>query len=426
MNNLISSLFLITVLCVIHLPSNGQSKVEVRREHGRWILIRNNQPYYIKGSVGLKYPEKLKAYGGNSVRSGASQKSLDIAEGLGLTVLADLPVRSERRGFDYNDPVAVEKQKEDILARVRELKDHPALLMWVIGNELDYIPGNKAFNPAVWKAVDEIAAAISQEDPNHPVLTVIGISRMEKVADIERMCPNLDLLGINSYGDIGEVQEILRKYGWSRPYIYTEWGPTGYWQVPKTSWGAPYEETSTEKARVYNHRYRNIILADSINCLGSYVFYWYNEKQETTHTWFGMFDKEGRESEAVGVMRTCWTGTAPENTAPVLKYIKLNGKKFHADVTSTPGSLMKAEVSAKDPDKEALSFKWEVREEAIYADYAGQGEKTPPVIHVEVNKEKPGRISFLAPEKPGAYRVFVYIYDGNVHFATANYPFYIK
>ena len=35
-------------------------------------------------------------------------------------------------------------------------------------------------------------------------------------------------------------------------------------------------------------------------------------------------------------------------------------------------------------------------------------------------------IVITAPEEEGAYRLFVYVYDGNNHAAHANIPFYVN
>ncbi len=53
---------------------------------------------------------------------------------------------------------------EEMKARVVQWKDHPALSLWGIGNELS--AGYK--NRKVWSAVNEVARMIHQIDPNHP------------------------------------------------------------------------------------------------------------------------------------------------------------------------------------------------------------------------------------------------------------------
>jgi hypothetical protein len=153
--------------------------------------------------------------------------------------------------FDYNDKEAVQKQQEEVLLLVKQFKNNPAVLFWVIGNELDFIPPDKVCNPKVWDAVNSMALAIKAIDPSHPVMTVIGTSRMYKLADIIERCPALDLLGLNTYKDIYGLQDILAKWGWTKPYVIAEWGPSGYWEVKKTPWKAPFEQTSAEKAFVY-------------------------------------------------------------------------------------------------------------------------------------------------------------------------------
>jgi hypothetical protein len=74
--------------------------------------------------------------------------------------------------------------------------------------------------------------------------------------------------------------------------VITEFGPPGPWEVRKTSWGAPVEPTSTEKAKIYLRNHSGAIAAESAQCLGSYAFLW-GHKQEATATWFGMFLPSG-------------------------------------------------------------------------------------------------------------------------------------
>jgi hypothetical protein len=339
-------------------------------------------------------------------------------------VLANLPAAAERNGMDYSNAEAVQKQKENILRIVRETKNHPAILMWAIGNEMDYIPGNKPFNPALWDAVNDIAKEIKKIDPDHPVTTVIGTSLMEKVADIARRCPQLDALAVNTYGDIYTLPQTLKKYGWNKPYLIAEWGPDGYWEVRKSPWKAPYEQTAREKYESYKKKYEQAILANRQSCLGSYVFYW-GCKQETTHTWFCMFSQNGYETPLVKLMQQQWTGKRTGNTAPIVDSLNINGLSKYQAPYLVPGSQNKARVWLTEKDRDTLTLYWEIRPEAIYASYAGQGEKEPQPIEGLIQKHD-HNTTFTAPKEKGAYRLFVYAFDGKRNVSSANLPFYVQ
>lgn len=399
--------------------------VKIIQEGNSYSLTVNDRPFYVKGVVGDTYLEKVKGYGGNSIRMGSRKENLDRAHQLGLNVLVNLPADAERYGFSYDDTAAVRKQTEKIVSIVNNTKDHPAVLMWTIGNELDFIPPNNPFNPKVWDAVNEAARAIKQADPNHPVMTVIGTSRMYKVADIVKRCPDLDLLGINSYGDIYTIGDTLAKYGWTKPYVIAEWGPDGYWEVKKTSWKAPYEQTGREKYDCYENKYLRAMSARNRRCLGSYVFYWSGFKQETTHTWFCMFDSTGLESPQVGLMHRMWTGLMKENEAPIVDSLNIDNYVRYQDIIFEPGSSHSARVTASDHDNDELSYKWEIKPEAKYASYAGQGEVAPKPLPGLVTGND-SNVSFKAPAEQGAYRLFVYAFDNKGHFSTANLPFLVK
>ncbi len=418
-------LFALPLLVLLYSVNGQPGIVKIKNENKSWRLMLNGQPFFVKGVVGNSYLEKVKEYGGNSIRTGSQKEQLDKVYKLGLNALVNLPAGAERDGMNYNDTSAVRKQTEKIISIVRNTKDHPAVLMWAIGNELDYIPPLEPFNPKVWDAVNSAARAIHAIDPNHPVMTVIGTSLMEKVADIVKRCPDLDLLGINSYGDIYTLSSTMKKYGWTKPFLISEWGPDGYWEVRKTPWKAPYEQTGLEKYICYEKKYQSITDPENGQCLGSYVFYWSGFKQETTHTWFCMFDSTGLESPLVGLMHYLWTGEKKKNEAPVADSVNIGAFIRYQAIMLDPGSIQNAKVTAHDPDNDNLTYRWEIRNEAKYASYAGQGEKVPGPLPDLISGNKV-EISFKAPSTPGAYRLFAYVYDGKGHFSTANLPFYVR
>ena len=158
--------------------SNSQN-IQIEYQEGKWQLLVQNKPYFINGVVGHKYLEKVKAYGGNSVRIGSKKEELDKVHDLGLTALVNLPFNAERYGFDFNDDEAVNQQIQKAVEIVEKTKDHPAVMMWAIGNEIDWIPGNKPYNPKLWAAINETAKAIKPINPNHPVMAVIGPRHMQ-------------------------------------------------------------------------------------------------------------------------------------------------------------------------------------------------------------------------------------------------------
>lgn len=412
-------------LCFPIIESRGQSStVIINKENNSWQLKVNGQPFYVKGVVGDTYLEKVKEYGGNSIRIGSRKEQLDKVYKLGLNALVNLPARAERDGMNYNDTSEIRKQTEKIVSIVKKTKDHPAVLMWAIGNELDFIPPLEPFNPKVWDAVNQAAKAIHAVDPSHPVMTVIGTSMMQKVADIVKRCPDLDLIGINSYGDIYTLSSTLQKYGWTKPYLISEWGPDGYWEVRKTSWKAPYEQSGAEKYLCYEKKYLSSMNPENNQCLGSYVFYWSGFKQETTHTWFCMFDSTGLESPLVGLMHRLWTGEKKTNEAPLVDSLNIENFVRYSDIMVDRGSTQKAKVTVNDPDNDKLTYRWEIRPEAKYASYAGQGEQIPQPVPGLISG-KSSEIRFKAPSSPGAYRLFAYVYDGHGHFSTGNLPFYV-
>lgn len=398
-------------------------KVEIVEKDGSWQLLRGGEPYYITGVGGQTEMDRAKAYGANSVRTWGAHEAiavLDEAHEKGMTVLFGLWVGCERQGFDYEDARAVEAQLARFTEVVKEYKDHPAILMWGIGNETDLFYSDFK----VWDAINDIAEMVHREDPNHPTMTVTAGLDVAEVQLIKDRAPAIDVYGINTYGEIIGIDNMLRAFGWEKPYVITEWGPDGHWEVQKAPWGAPIEQTSTEKAASYKLRYEQGILRDKEMCIGSYVFLW-GQKQETTPTWYGLFLEDGKETGVMDELEKGWSGKYPENRSPQINSYTLNEKTRFDGVYLQAGRSATARVDATDADGDKLTYRWEILPESTDIKAGGDKESKPEPIEMKVVEEpKDGEITFKAPTKEGPYRLFLYIYDGNGNAATANFPFY--
>jgi hypothetical protein len=402
----------------------GPVKVEIKKGAAGYGLLRGGQPYFIKGAGGTRYQDRLAQYGGNSIRTwgtGNGEEVLTTAHRLGLSVTMGLNVGSERHGFNYDDTAAVRQQLEKLRGQVRQLKSYPALLIWGIGNELNL----NYTNPKVWDAVNDIASMIHQEDPFHPVTTMLAGVNKKEIDYIKARCPSLDLLAVQVYGGLASVPGQLRQAGWEGPYIVTEWGPTGHWEGLQTTWKAPIEESSSEKAAVYKSRYQYSVERDREKCLGSYVFLW-GQKQERTPTWYGLFTEKGEESEVVDVMQFLWSGKWPQNKAPHIYSLQLHDQKVTDNIMLERGKRYGAVATAFDPDRDKLTYRWEILDEATKVGEGGDHEDKPASPEARIIPEGEGTALVTAPAKAGAYRLFVYITDGHNNVATANIPFYVK
>jgi hypothetical protein len=400
-------------------------KVEIVRTESGYELFRGGSPYRIRGA-GMTSGDlaRFAAHGGNSIRNWTThdlpttaQALLDEAHANGVTVALGLPMGSERHGFDYDDANAVAAQLEAMRIEVLKHRNHPALLFWIIGNELNH----GYSNPRVYDAVNDVARMISELDPDHPKTTAIAGFKEEVITEIRNRAPALDFISFQLYGSLFGLPERLKTSGFEDPFMVTEWGTLGYWEIDKTDWGAPIELTSSQKADVYRRGYTEVLQPLEGQLIGSYAFYW-GQKQERTPTWFGLFTERGERTESMDVLHHLWTGRWPADRAPQVLSLHLDAKLASESVRIESGGRYDAQVDAVDPGGDELSYRWELKPESTATQSGGDFE--PPIENIAgfFAGEAGPRITITAPP-PGAYRLFVYVTDGAGNAAHANLPF---
>jgi hypothetical protein len=406
----------------------GPIKVEVVRSAKGYALERGGRPYRIHGAGGLERLASLAASGGNSIRTWSvgtpeqpAHELLDEAHRLGLTVALCLDIARERHGFDYDDDAAVAAQYERAKAHVLAHRDHPALLAWIIGNELNH----DYQNPRVYDAVNDISRMIHELDGNHPTTTTIAGFSAEMAEVISSRAPDIDFLSIQSYAGVLDLHRRVRRAGYEGPYVLTEWGPPGHWEVATTSWGAPVEPDSSAKAKALRRAYRRAIAPYPDQLIGNYVFLW-GQKQERTPTWYGLFTETGEKTESVDVMQHLWTGEWPSNRSPVVRSVRLDGRRAGRNIFLSPGEAYPIFARVRDPEGDALRYRWSVKLESQAKQVGGDPEREIADLDGLVDEPQASRAQLTAPDEPGAYRLFVYAYDGHGGAAHANVPFLVR
>ncbi|MCX6189441.1 MAG: hypothetical protein NTW54_07560 [Bacteroidetes bacterium] len=414
----------LNILLLLFTFSLATAQTTVVKSGEAYTLMRNGSPYYVKGLGGEVNLDKVVEIGGNSIRTWGvdnAQQVLDEAQKKGLTVMLGFWLQPERHGFDYDNGEKVKKQFEHFKMVVNQFKNHPALLMWGIGNELDL----DYSNPNCWDAVQDIAKYIHQTDPNHPTSTVTaGLDSME-VLHIKKRCPDIDIYCINTYGDIGNVPKNISNYGWTGPYMITEWGPNGHWESPQTSWGVSLEQSSSEKKESYYTRYKNYIEPYKNHCLGSYAFLW-GAKQEYTETWYGLFSKENVPTEPIDALEEVFTGKAITKPAPAILRFSIQNQTGKENIILKAEEKSNAFVSIQLLDSatnKSIKYKWRIVEESTDKKSGGDVEnEAREVLGLIIKGRASNKIIFRAPVEPGLYRLFVSVMS-NGKIAYANIPF---
>lgn len=410
--------------CLLLLLASGLSALAVPVEliqtpQGHWQLLRGGEPFYVMGAGGDGSKELLAASRANTFRTwgvGPDLRSqLDQADSLGLAVIVGHWLGHPRHGFDYRDSLMLAEQTARIREDVIAFRDHPAVLIWGIGNEMEGI--GEGDDPAIWKHIEALAAMVKQLDPRHPTMVVTADIGGQRVPSVHRYCPSIDIMGINSYGGLPSLPARYRALGGIKPYLVTEFGPPGVWETSLNEFGVPPELSSTQKAFLYSDFFRQGCLEAPDLCLGGCAFIW-GAKPEATATWFGLFLPDGDKLGGVDALTEIWSGRQPANLCPQIS-------KFAGPSSVKAGDTLKAVLEAADPEGAELSVEWRVTPEA--PEYLTFGDTWwQPLELGGIIQRSSGTEAELAFAGGGNYRLYATVRDGSGGAATANLPIHVE
>jgi len=344
-----------------------------------------------------------------------------------LSVIIGIDIPGVQYINDYKNENKVKAVFNAYSRIVLRYKDHPAAFAWCLGNEL-WFPNSPVYDK-FYIEYNRLLDMIHNNDPNHPVCTAVINVAKNNIFNIQWRVPALDFIGINIYNSMHTLQEEINSIAflWDGPYFISEWAPRGGWEAPVTSWQAPFENNSTENAKEYYDFFINYMPVKDPRFLGSLAFYW-GSRQEYTHTFYSIFNEDGKPTEIKEVLNDCWKGTLTKHNSPQLTGVLIDDSLAVKDnIILGAGSLHKAAVllkNEKQPD--SLQYSWEI----IKEDWSSWGKiwtnfKKPVAETSLVTDSALQRTVFAAPAKEGPYRIFVTVYNSKGYCATANIPFYV-
>lgn len=425
------SVWLVSGILIFAAPTPGiceKPVMLVQDAKEGWHLEEGGQPFCIRGAGGYSHLAELKEAGANTVRiwhSGEPEwcpvsRFLDEAQAVGLKVMVGLSVKRFDQ-MDYRDAAAVAAQKAQLREDVRRLRDHPALLVWAVGNEVEWNVRQRDRLQPMWQALEDLVRMVHAEDPHHPVTVVLAGDADWKIRAVQEQVPSVDFLGINTYAGYGGLPAKLDRLGWEKPFLITEYGPVGWWAAPKTSWKAVREPTAAQKAAVYEELHTSGVLEDP-RCLGSFAFIW-GSKEEATFTFFGTHTPDGRPTPVVDLLSRSWTDRPPVPPVPRVAEVEsaaLTGSVEPGVEVTLTGRLEPAEAKAE----------WWLATDRSFRTKSGHVQENEPaeLLRKWSTEVSNGdfRVTFQAPGTPDAYRLYGFFEDGSGWVETLSLPFRVR
>jgi len=389
------------------------------------------EAFQIKGVCGDRDMDRLAKLGVNTVRGYTLEepeimiRKLDHAHRLGMKMIVSewMPHHGENKNqkgdvwiFDYN--AKGDEMVADLIRRVEGIGDHPAILMWGLGNEVH-------LDEPYLRVVNRMSEEIHKRFPQHITSLTMINAKPEDLATIKRFAPDIDVVGIQAYSR-GAVRGGIKnaEKHWGKPFYLSEFNANGPWNFGKTEWEVPLDEPVTKKVSDLKDCYAAI--DESPLCLGSTVFVWGHYAVGDRPTYFSLLldpDPEGAADrsafdhllmtpQADAMAAHFAGGPIKGNRAPVVSKLEFDGGG--KSLLAKPGEPMTVRFAAEDADGDTAEFfSWILDAKA----------KKTTTVAGPFPQTSPGHAVIKAPETPGEYLVMIYAKDGKGGASATVLPF---
>ena len=410
--------------CTLWKEAGNTVKVSLPDASGYKLLL-NGRPFYIQGAgvgemtgkKGENYLLLAKELGANTVRTwGTDQgtkKYLDEAHRLGLYVDAGIWINftDDKQGISYlagGEEYRRKKEKET-LDYVRRFKSHPAVLAWNIGNECIFFTKDPAEREALCHFLEALVIKVKKTDPNHPVMYT-SVNSLD-LPYLKKYVPSLDIIGMNVYGSVIGSQSGWEALDFGKPYLITEFGPLGPWDLPKDRYGKMLEQDDISKSQQYKNHW-SLIRERAGKNLGGFVFHIGETTQESLTMW-NLNDHLYKKEPFVVMQKQFGAGDASDHAPKI--------RAFTVPDTVAAGAPFEVELTAQDPEGAILSYEFQA------------SNAVQDVLQYYVNVALPLKItglgpraSITAPAKPGVYRLYGFVRDKTGHSASLSRIFRVE
>lgn len=433
--SILMRLLFIATLCSL---SQAQSVVKVTGTQGNWQLTLNGQPYYIKGldygpdlkttqSTTNAYVADLVATGANTTRTwGTGTTSGNLLTAVDKSNAHVVMGFWLNQNVNYCTATNLSTTQNQIVNWVNSYKNDPGVLIWDIGNEVinaagNYFSGTTLENDRVCyaKFVNQVSQAIHAADPNHPTTSTDAWTGAWVY--YANYSPDLDLLAVNQYGGICSVQPSWAAGptgtgpAYTKPYIVTEYGPQGEWEVANDSNGVPMEPTDVQKAQGYTNAWACITGSNGNGAagvsLGATAFI-YGNKNDFGGVWFDdEYSTNMTKRLAYFAQYQNYTGTkSTANQPPVNQGMTLSQTSGIAK-----GSNFTVTTNFVDPEGDPMTFNVMICEKYI------NGSTT--LNNATFTTTGTQTFSVKAPTTSGVWKIYVYAFDNhnNVGIESASF-----